>query len=880
MESPPSPCPPSTVRRNPPRRAKKAPCANTLPASASVENLNVFLRIRPLQVLPQVLARKPPKVESRANGKGGARKVDREKTGECLTVNGPSSVTLLAPSSLLDSKRIKNELYDGFSYVFPSDSSQKEVYDMVANPLVMDFMRGKNALLVALGPTGSGKTYTMFGCAKDPGIVPLTLKQVFRCKSQDDHHAMRSYYMSIFEIYSEGGKGEKILDLSGNGVGLTFQNSTLIGLKEVMVSNIEEAENLLALSMLKRSTAATNANEQSRHVIKSRMIAPKAQHHYGVRLCRSQCIINIRSADNSLREQDYSSDGAVLTIVDLAGAEKERKTGNQGARLMESSFINNTSMVFGQCLRRLILKSFSYFFVQSLLEHQKNPKKPLEKHFKNSLLTRYLKDYMEGKKRMALILTVKLGEDDYSDTSFLLRQASPYMKIKFTCVEELLIIPSKKRSTSSLVDHCKRRKINVSETLLFSYLLQFYIPVADVEAESANDRNEVFNTFEEGDAKKQLQEMVVPQSSSISPEIIDAPTTVCPTNDELLIELQRRARSDEIMRNFSKALWTVLKQYKQKLIESEKNVHNLSEAFTREENQVIKLKKELEELRSYCSCHRLPVVGESSSLDLGPVLDCCGSDLLTTSQINSSNIRADFHSGDSVTLVDQMPASLHGETLIQEDFKVLSDCGPSCTSGLINDSDITGGCSSPLNSIMDNESNFPPPSVKEATHLEENSRLTNRIDNLAGETHIHNDIKEMLDCSTRTTYNLTQSDRVTGNSSPLSKNGSSSLVGEITYSKENERLSKPDLLQVQHAKSIDKYHQRRILKEKNGVVSKSAKADKPKRRLLPASTMLLKEMTGLDIEAGNQDIRGKTTKGEQGIAQNHDSLFNLLRKQS
>ncbi|KAG6505980.1 hypothetical protein ZIOFF_031294 [Zingiber officinale] len=791
MESPPSPCPPSTVRRNPPRRAKKAPCASTLPASASVENLNVFLRIRPLQVLPQVLARKPPKVESRANGKGGARKVDREKTGECLTVNGPSSVTLLAPSSLLDSKRIKNELYDGFSYVFPSDSSQKEVYDMVANPLVMDFMRGKNALLVALGPTGSGKTYTMFGCAKDPGIVPLTLKQVFRCKSQDDHHAMRSYYMSIFEIYSEGGKGEKILDLSGNGVGLTFQNSTLIGLKEVMVSNIEEAENLLALSMLKRSTAATNANEQSRHVIKSRMIAPKAQHHYGARLCRSQCIINIRSADNSLREQDYSSDGAVLTIVDLAGAEKERKTGNQGARLMESSFINNTSMVFGQCLRRLILKSFSYFFVQSLLEHQKNPKKPLEKHFKNSLLTRYLKDYMEGKKRMALILTVKLGEDDYSDTSFLLRQASPYMKIKFTCVEELLIIPSKKRSTSSLVDHCKRRKINVSETLLF------YIPVADVEAESANDRNEVFNTFEEGDAKKQLQEMVVPQSSSISSEIIDAPTTVSPTNDELLIELQRRARSDEIMRNFSKALWTVLKQYKQKLIESEKNVHNLSEAFTREENQVIKLKKELEELRSYCSCHRLPVVGESSSLDLGPVLDCCGSDLLTTSQINSSNIRADFHSGDSVTLVDQMPASLHGETLIQEDFKVLSDCGPSCTSGLINDSDITGGCSSPLNSFMDNESNFPPPSVKEATHLEENSRL-----------------------------------------------------------------SKPDLLQVQHAKSIDKYHQRRILKEKNGVISKSAKADKPKRRLLPASTMLLKEMTGLDIEAGNQSkiLEGKLQK--------------------
>lgn len=85
--------------------------------------------------------------------------------------------------------------------------------------------------------------------------------------------------------------------------------------------------------------------------------------------------------------------------------------------------------------------------------------------------------------------------------------------------------------------------------------------------------------------------------------------------------------------------------------ESEKNVHNLREAFTREENQVIKLKKELEELRSYCSCHRLPVVGESSSLDLGPMLACCGSDLQTTSrQVNSSNICAAFHSGDTVTV--------------------------------------------------------------------------------------------------------------------------------------------------------------------------------------------------------------------------------------
>lgn len=40
-------------------------------------------------------------------------------------------------------------------------------------------MSGKSSLLVAMGPTGSGKTHTMFGCPRDPGMVPLALKKIF-----------------------------------------------------------------------------------------------------------------------------------------------------------------------------------------------------------------------------------------------------------------------------------------------------------------------------------------------------------------------------------------------------------------------------------------------------------------------------------------------------------------------------------------------------------------------------------------------------------------------------------------------------------------------------------------------------------------------------
>lgn len=56
------------------------------------------------------------------------------------------------------------------------------------NPLVEDFLKGKSAMLVALGPTGSGKTHTVFGSPREPGVVPLILQRIFKpsreCNSQ------------------------------------------------------------------------------------------------------------------------------------------------------------------------------------------------------------------------------------------------------------------------------------------------------------------------------------------------------------------------------------------------------------------------------------------------------------------------------------------------------------------------------------------------------------------------------------------------------------------------------------------------------------------------------------------------------------------------
>ncbi|XP_019227109.1 PREDICTED: kinesin-like protein KIN-6 isoform X4 [Nicotiana attenuata] len=601
-----SPCPPYTVtvRRNPPRRARPTPSSavpTTLPRSpppnissfpiedilsievpekqlltehpSSSENLKVYLRVRPL-----ISQRETAKIEKTAaemkkttknawpkNPKStNALPKKLKKSNEvCVTVNDAHSVTLLPPQSLQDAKRIKSEVYEGFSHVFSSQASQREVYEEIVNPLVEDFLKGKSGMLAALGPSGSGKTHTIFGCGRDPGMVPLALRRILSQEEGEKKKSRRIFYLSMFEISSEKGKSEKIFDLSQDGADLCIQQSSIKGVREAVLYDAQQAESLIACGLLKRATAMTNSNSQS---------------------SRSQCIINIRCeykrADGKVGD---NSNSAVLTIVDLAGAEREKKTGNQGVRLLESNFINNTSMVFGLCLK-------------SLLEHQKNPRKPMQKHFQNSLLTRYLRDYLEGKKRMALLLTVRPGEEDYLDTSFLLRQASPYTKIKFDIVEEHGILKHNKRpvQTTPSMGKLKRMKLSRIENCEInqrSYECQ--LPNEEAAVEGVKDDSLA-------DVLVQPEEIITIEANERNILRVDH------------VELERKERNHQILQNFGKALWKVLKEYKRKLEVAENEICTLRDCLSSEKTRSAELENQLRDWQSNCCC-RKGVSSEESS---------------------------------------------------------------------------------------------------------------------------------------------------------------------------------------------------------------------------------------------------------------------------
>ncbi|EPS69357.1 hypothetical protein M569_05410, partial [Genlisea aurea] len=521
MESPP-PCPPTvTVRRNPVRKARFTPFRER-PLSPSVardilsnevtaavdeakekpltENLKMYLRIRPMAVQKKSKtvadSRNVWPKTSKSNGISNAKPKSSEN---CVRVNEDlHSVTVTNPQALQDAKRTKSEVYEGFTHVFAPEASQRDVYEVMVKPLVEDFINGKSGMLAALGPTGSGKTHTVFGSTRDPGMVSLSLRHIFgdNGSNDPDFSLGRVFHLSIWEISSEKGKIERISDLLQDG-----QQSSLKGLKEVVVCDAQQAESLIAQGMMKRATATTNSNSQS---------------------SRSQCIITVRYDSKGI---DDKANSTMFTIVDLAGAEREKKTGNMGARLLESNFINNTSMVFGLCMR-------------SLLEHQKNPTKPLPKHYQNSMLTRYLREYLEGKKRMALILTVKSGMEDYSDTSLLLRQAAPFTRVKFEVLEVQLKPACSKRQNDRWPVAEQHKKMKLSETSVSKDCL------------IQNDTGIEDKLCNEG------------QSGEFS-------RSVCREASLLKEQFQNmnavNAREYKITLGFSKAIWTVLKEFKTKL---------------------------------------------------------------------------------------------------------------------------------------------------------------------------------------------------------------------------------------------------------------------------------------------------------------------------
>ncbi|MCI4379230.1 hypothetical protein PGIGA_G00225470 [Pangasianodon gigas] len=98
----------------------------------------------------------------------------------CIEVISSTTIQLHAPDGLKANRNGEfKETQYSFKKVFGIKTTQRELFEDVAKPLVEDLIHGKNGLLFTYGVTGSGKTYTMTGSPGQGGLLPRSLDMIF-----------------------------------------------------------------------------------------------------------------------------------------------------------------------------------------------------------------------------------------------------------------------------------------------------------------------------------------------------------------------------------------------------------------------------------------------------------------------------------------------------------------------------------------------------------------------------------------------------------------------------------------------------------------------------------------------------------------------------
>ncbi|XP_071610196.1 kinesin-like protein KIF23 isoform X1 [Heliangelus exortis] len=108
------------------------------------------------------------------------RPLSRADQESCIEVINETTVQIHPPEGYRVTRNGEyRETQYSFKEVFGTRVVQKELFEVVAKPLVEDLIRGKNGLLFTYGVTGSGKTHTMTGSPGDGGLLPRCLDMIF-----------------------------------------------------------------------------------------------------------------------------------------------------------------------------------------------------------------------------------------------------------------------------------------------------------------------------------------------------------------------------------------------------------------------------------------------------------------------------------------------------------------------------------------------------------------------------------------------------------------------------------------------------------------------------------------------------------------------------
>lgn len=99
-------------------------------------------------------------------------------------------------------KKTKDLLF-AFDSVFNGDSTNEEVFENTTKTALDSVLNGYNCSVFAYGATSAGKTHTMLGSPNNPGVIFLTMMELYKRLMQRENDYDSDISVSYLEIYNE-----------------------------------------------------------------------------------------------------------------------------------------------------------------------------------------------------------------------------------------------------------------------------------------------------------------------------------------------------------------------------------------------------------------------------------------------------------------------------------------------------------------------------------------------------------------------------------------------------------------------------------------------------------------------------------------------------
>ncbi|CAN9506586.1 unnamed protein product [Ophioblennius macclurei] len=426
----------------------------------------------------------------------------------CVEMISSSTIQLHAPDGLKANRNGEyKETQYSFKKVFGINTSQRELFEDVAKPLIEDLLHCENGLLFTYGVTGSGKTFTMTGAPGEGGLLPRALDMLFNSISPfqarrfvfkpNDKNGMeiqsqvdavlerqrKDSQQSVPRTPSSRQKADpEFADMMDSEEECKSRNVDEDCCYSVFVSYIEIYNNYIydlledasfdpikskpPQSKILREDQNHNmyvagctevevkSKEEAFEVFwkgqKKRRIANTQLNRES---SRSHSVFTLKlvqaplDADGDHVMQDKNQVNVTqLCLVDLAGSERTSRTRAEGSRLREAGNINQSLMTLRTCME--VLRENQMCGTNRMVP------------YRDSKVTHLFKNYFDGEGRVRMVVCVNPKADDYEETMLVMRFAEMTQEVEVARPVDRPICglaPGRRYRNQALRDELSRR---------------------------------------------------------------------------------------------------------------------------------------------------------------------------------------------------------------------------------------------------------------------------------------------------------------------------------------------------------------------------------------------------------------------------------------